>query len=72
MPGIQAVGVTHYRIKMVDDSNKKKESEMRRTEPILRLSGTQLLKYGDFHRYYCVLKALNALNCMLERDFKFL
>ena len=66
MTGTQVVGMTHCCIKK-DDIDNKKELDMHRTETLLHLSGTQLLKYGDFHRYYCVLKSLNRV---LERDFK--
>ena len=62
MPSIQVVGVTHCRIIMLDDIDNKKELKILRTEPLLHLSGTQLLKYGDVHHYYCVLQSLNTLN----------
>ena len=44
------VSVTYSHIKMVHDTDNKKELDMRRTELLLRLSGTDTLRYGEFHR----------------------
>ena len=43
------MGITHCHIKMVDDTDNKKELEMPRIEPLVRLSGTHILRYNSFH-----------------------
>ena len=43
---------------------------MPRTEQLLCLSGTYMLRYEEFQCYY-VLKSLNVPNRVLERDLNF-
>ena len=67
------LGVTHCRIKMVDDvTDNRKELEMPRTQLFVRLSGTHMLRYGDFQRLFLCLEATKPLNRALKRFFKIL
>ena len=67
------LGVTHCRIKMVDDdTDNRKELEMPRTQLFVRLSGTHMLRYGDFQRLFLCLEAAKPLNRTLKRFFKIL
>ena len=57
-----ALDVTRFHIKMVDDTDNKKKLEIPPTELLVCLSGTHILRYGDFHHYYCFFKShLNRL-----------
>ena len=53
---------------MVDDTDNKKELGMRRTEPLMRLSGTQ--RYAEFHRYNSVLQTLKPSKLPVRMIFQ--
>ena len=53
IPTQPAVGVSHCRIKMVDDTDdtdNQKEVEMQRIKVLCALPGTHKLRYDEFHR----------------------
>ena len=55
-----------------DDTDNRKELEMPKTQLFVRLSGTHMLRYGDFQRLFLCLEAAKPLNRALKRFCKIL